>query len=206
MSRTLFIRICGWCLVLSVVALLLGMLASALFSGTTDPRNLLYRPYDPWLNTAYQVMIPTWALLSALGVAGLAVRFGSASGRLGQAVLFAGALGGMAAFGSFLLLLLAGENEPEGVWTIAMLGLIVMFASLVFFGIPILWKRALDKWSWLPLATGAGFFLAFVLSSTIWKNSTMPVPVIVLFILVAFGLSLLGRLILRKPAGEFMAA
>jgi hypothetical protein len=197
MTHSLFTRICGWCLMLSVAAIMLGVFSSSLYSGTTDPQNGLYRPYDPLLRAGQLVLIPTWVLLTAVGIAGLYTRFGAASGRVGRSALALGVLGGIASFGLFAVLGLAGENEPAGVWELAMIGLLFMFGGLFVFGLSSLRGRELNERSWLPLATGGSFLLMMVLSNVL--TSDMPTILPVLFFgLIACGLFLLGRLLLRS--------
>lgn len=196
MTRTLFTRICGWCLMFGVAAILLGVLSTTLYSGTTDPQNGLYRPYDPLLRAGQSVLIPTWVLLTAVGIAGLYARFGAAGGRVGRAALALGVLGGIASFCLLSVLGLAGENEPAMVWEMAMIGLLFMFGGLFVFGLSSLRGRELAERSWLPLATGGLFLLMMALSNILTAEMPTILPVL-FFGLIASGLFLLGRLLLR---------
>jgi len=205
MSRSMFITVCGWCLVFSDVAIALGLLSSALYSGATDPHDMLYRPYDPWLMIGQLVMFPAWALLTALGLAGLHARFGGETGLVGRAALALGALGGVVAFGMLAVVAAAGDNEPAWAWIAAMVGLLVMFGGLAVFGLAALRGRALAKWSWLPLATGVCFLLGMLLSSSL-GSEMWPLAQVLAFGLTTGGLFLLGRLPLREPAGAAAAA
>jgi hypothetical protein len=196
MTRALFTRICGWCLLFGVAAILLGEFSTMLYSGTIDPQNGLYRPYDPLLRAGQVVLFPTWVLLTALGIAGLYARFGSASGWLGRGALAVGVLGGITSFGLLAILGLAGENEPPRVWEMAMVGLLFMFGGLFVFGLSSLHRRELTERSWLSLVTGGLFLMMMALS--IILASEMPTILPMLFLgLIACGLFLLGRLLLR---------
>jgi hypothetical protein len=196
MTRALFARICGWCLLFGVAAILLGELSTMLYSGTTDPQNGLYRPIDPLLRAGQLVLIPTWVLLTTVGIAGLYARFGVVSGWMGRGALASGVLGGIASFGLLAILSLAGENEPPMVWEMAMTGLIFMFGGLFMFGLSSLHRRELTERSLLSLVTGGLFLMMMALS--IILASEMPTILPILFLgLIACGLFLLGRLLLR---------
>jgi hypothetical protein len=196
MTRALFTRISGWCLMFGVAAILLGVLSTTLYSGTTDPQNWLYRPYDPLLRAGQLILIPTWVLLTAVGIAGLYARFGVASSRVGRSALVLGVLGGIASFGFLTVMELAGENELAMVWEMVMIGLLFMFGGLFVFGLSSIHERKLTERSWLSLATGGLFLLMMALS--IILAAEMPSNLPVLFLgLIACGLFLLGRLLLR---------
>jgi hypothetical protein len=196
MTHVPFTRICGWCLLFGVAAILLGVLSTMLYSGTTDPQNGLYRSYDPLLRSSQLVLIPTWVLLTAVGITGLYARFGAASSRVGRLALALGALGGLASFSFLTVLELAVDNELAIVWEMAMIGLLFMFGGLFVFGLSSLHGRELTERSWLSVAAGGLFLLMMALS--IILAAEMPSNLPVLFLgLIAYGLFLLGRLLLR---------
>jgi hypothetical protein len=196
LTRALFTRICGWSLLFGVAAILLGELSTMLYSGTTDPHNSLYRSYDPLLRAGKSVLMPTWVLLTAVGIAGLYARFGVVSGWMGRGALASGVLGEIASFGLLAILGLAGENVPPMVWEMAMTGLLFMFGGLFVFGLSSLHRGELTERSCLSLFTGGLFLLMITLS--IILASEMPIILPIPFLgLIACGLFLLGRLLLR---------
>ena len=205
MTRSMFIRICGICLMLSAAAVALGLFATAFYSGTTNPNSYLYRPWDPWLNIGQLVAFPSFTLLAALGMTGMYARFGAASGRLGQSALAASVLGGIIAFAGFLpSALINDENELPIFWEAAIIGLLILFAGLAVFGLSALRKRTLSRWGWLPVATGGSFVVMILLSMGLTPVYPQTLAAL-LFGLTAFGLFLHGRLLLHHPHAEALA-
>jgi hypothetical protein len=58
-----------------------------------------------------------------------------------------------------------GVSMPEVFWAFVFLGLSVALAGLIWFGIVNLRQPVLERWRWLPLATGVMGFVGFFLFS-----------------------------------------
>jgi hypothetical protein len=175
-----------------------------LFSGTTDPHNGLFRAYDPWLYVGQQIFLMSFALLTAVGLAGLYTRYGTSSGLAGRIGLLVGSLAGLIAFGASAILVLAGEEGVDGIWSWWISGLLVMFGGLALFGVPALRRRLLGGLSWAPLVTGVWFLglcgVSIALNPFPGEQLTG-----VLFAMLSAGLVQMGRALLHNSTADYEA-
>lgn len=147
MTNTKFVRLSGWALMAGVAALLPWMitlmLGGTLYSNSwavLDNLGLFGLLYGP--------------ILLVLGMLGLRARYGRLFGALGQGILMAGALGGC---GLVVLILYNLKYTLEDINVgigIMMTCLVVLFLSLLLFGMLTLTHKPLSRGNGLPLAAG----------------------------------------------------
>lgn len=197
MKSDLLIRACGISMILGGAALALALIASTLYSGTTDPRNFIYRPIDPLLYILQQATIPAFMLLMAVGMLGVFLRFGAAAGPLGALAAILGGIGGAAAFGFSLVMILAGEREVPGAWNTMMLGVLAMFAGLAVFGAAAHLRRLPSGVG--PAALGTGILALTIAAVSVYSKGDGPGPIWMLVIPISVGLAAVGRALASQP-------
>ena len=86
--------------------------------------------------------------------------------------------------------------NAENLFLLVLIGLLLLLTGLIWFGILNLRHPMLDRWQWLPLATGLVGFIGFVLLSG------EEITAVFLFLRTLFALGLIGlglTLWLEKP-------
>lgn len=209
MSRTKFIKLSGWALMLGGLALVLGFLAST--RPEYDRFNARSLPIDPYVNAAAGPLMVMSMFLLAVGFIGLFLKYGQGAGSFGRVSLGLGALSGVVgAVGSVGLSIF--DVEPW--WSIFFFGLVFEFLGLALFGLANLQQRTLPRWNALPVLAGMWVPL-YVLASLILEQSRggwIQAPLVVdlsLFLLTTAGLIGLGYLLQSdtQPAvGEIVTA
>jgi hypothetical protein len=163
MSKSTFIRISGWAMVLGALAFFYLCLIAYL-----DMNNPLLHLSPIYGEIGYFAGLYAGTSLFALGLLGLRARYKEALDDAGKNVLLIGAIFGplFTAIGIFGGDLAPGgpyEGVGEILWGFLLFGPIVQMFALIFFGIDALRKKPLPRWNGLPLLAGIGFpFLPLV--------------------------------------------
>jgi hypothetical protein len=122
---------------------------------------------------------------------GLYFRYRNKTNSLGKFGLIMGIIGGVVTLMAAIPLFTSG---PEWSWTAWMVGSILYFLGMVFFGISTLRGNLLPRWNALPILTGIWFPLLFIITSQMdWEGSEF--ISLVAFLLTAIGLAGIGYLL-----------
>jgi hypothetical protein len=165
MSKSTFIRISGWSLILGAVAF------AFLFLGWYLDENY---PLLHWEKTYGEIMYISGFMvapfLTAIGILGIRSRYGNTIGR-GSSTLLATTITGLGLtivgiLGEYLDLFGRFSDTP---FNLLMFGNGVLMFSLALFGFMALASKPLPRWNGLPIAAGIIFpimlFVGFVLRS-----------------------------------------
>ena len=152
MTRSKFIRLGGWSLMLGAVTLFIAFLG-----GTVDQ---LVRPYR-WVQTfiGFSESLYIWAtpVLLGIGMFGLRVRYGRHAGGLGKNILL---LGGISGFVLTMIGLATIETSYWG-WALLYGGNAFLLFCLAVFGLLALQTMPLPRWNSLPIWAGLPFPLFY---------------------------------------------
>ena len=191
MSKSTFIRMSGWSLVLGAITLMVAWLISIRDVPEYNPNNFLSKPIDLYLEYAITILLPVTYLLLLVGMIGLYLRYRKDSNGFGKFGLIVGVLGGVISLGAAIPLF---TNGPEWSWTAWMVGTLLYFLGLVVFGIAAVRDKLLPRWNALPILTGIWipilFFGTFQMS---WEASEY--ISLGAFLLTGIGLAGLGLLL-----------
>lgn len=191
MSKQKFIRLSGWAFVLGAITFMVAWLISTRDAPTYNPNNFRSKPIDLYLEYASAILIPATFLLLLVGMIGLYLRYRNKTNGLGKFGLIMGIIGGIATFIAAIVMFTSG---PEWSWTAWMVGSILYFLGLVFFGISAVRGNLLPRWNALPILTGIWFPLLFIVTSQMdWEGSEF--ISLVAFLLTAIGLAGIGYLL-----------
>jgi hypothetical protein len=203
MSKSKFVKLSGWALMVGGLALALGFLASTRPEyNQFDFRSL---PIDQYANSAADPLMVMSMLFLAVGFIGLFLQCGQQAGGFGQVSLGLGALSGVVgAVGAIGLSII--DMEPW--WSIFFFGLIFEFLGLALFGLANLRQRTMPRWNGMPLLAGLWIPLYVLVSFILEQGSGnwVQMPLVVdlsLFLLTTIGLAALGYLLQSDspPAG-----
>lgn len=158
MSKSTFIRLSGWALVLGAVTYMIAWLISIRDVPEYNPNNYLSRPIDLYLEYSIAILLPVTFLLLLVGMIGLYLRYGKDANGFGKFGLIAGILGAVISLGAAIPLF---TNGPEWSWTAWMVGTLLYFLGLVVFGIAAVRDKLLPRWHVLPILTGIWIPLLF---------------------------------------------
>lgn len=157
MTRTKFIRLSGWGLVLAGISLLLSFLPAAdqILAGLYQTFGMPTTPaqHDLYLSLTSGVRslpFPVAILLITLGLFGMNIRYGARAGHIARLALGVGVVGGFASLVSWFWM-----SRPV---TNIFIGL--MFASLFVFGLVTLRVKPMRRGNGLPVL--AGFWWPFL--------------------------------------------
>lgn len=144
MSRSRFIRLSGWALIVGAIAFLPGFIGmlfweARTFDWSTPPMQL----------AAFAVFLAP--ILTAVGLAGLRVRY-----KVGSAILLFGIVIGLILIigGALVQFLTTDYSVSETYYYVWLGGVFVLYVGLSIFGILALIEKPLPRWNWLPLAAG----------------------------------------------------
>jgi len=159
MSKSTFIRISGWALVLG------GLAFALLFLGWfMDQYYPLVHWDDKYGGIGYVAGFLVAPILTAIGVFGLVARYRQAIGKTGRTVVLAGTV---IALGANILGLVGdslgifGRNSDVA-WDFTLLGAAGVMFCLSVFGFFALPNRPLPRWNGLPILAGIGFPLLLI--------------------------------------------
>jgi len=159
MSKSTFIRMSGWSLVLGAITLMVAWLISIRDVPEYNPNNFLSKPIDLYLEYAITILLPVTYLLLLVGMIGLYLRYRKDSNGFGKFGLIVGVLGGVISLGAAIPLF---TNGPEWSWTAWMVGTLLYFLGLVVFGIAAVRDKLLPRWNALPILTGIWIPILFI--------------------------------------------
>jgi len=153
MSKSKFIRLSGWSLMLGSVAFFLFTLSALVESNFYDPYMRLN--VSVFYNT--ELVLGLWSsmILLAVGILGLHARYGEQVGFAGKSFLLLGAIAGP----TIGLLGVIGAVAKVIIWAEFLLyaGNTVLLACLTIFGISVLHVKPLPRWNGLPFIAGIWF-------------------------------------------------
>jgi len=146
MTRSKFIRLSGWSLMLGAVTLFLFILGGYLCENVYDP----FRRLVPY--TDFGTLLGVWAtpILLGVGLLGLRTRYGDQVDSLGKNVLLFGAIAGPV----INITGVAFSGIRGWGWLLPFTGNAVLLACLSVFGISALSAKPLPRWNTLPLLAG----------------------------------------------------
>lgn len=149
MTRSKFIRLSGWSLILGAVTLFLFILSVYLENNVYDP----FRRFQAF--TEFSLLISIWVtpVLLGIGLLGLRARYGDEVGGLGKNILLFGAVAG---FVTNVIGFVTVEMFTWG-WILFYAGNAVLLACLTIFGISFLREKPLPRWNGLPVIAGFWF-------------------------------------------------
>jgi len=163
MTRSKFIRLSGWSLMLGAVAFFVFTISALVESNFYDPYMRLKIFYD----TRIVFGIGISSILLAAGILGLRARYGGKVSIAGKHILLIGAITGpvISLFGA-----LGSEARVfTWAWLLLYAGNIVLLACLAIFGISALRAKPLPRWNGLPFI--AGLWFPILLPSTMIANA-----------------------------------
>ncbi len=162
MTKSKFIRLSGWSLMLGAVVFSVFTISALVESNFYDPYMRLKIFYD----TRIVFGIGISSILLAVGILGLQARYGGKVSDAGKHILLIGAITGPAIslFGA-----LGSEAKVfTWAWLLLYAGNIVLLACLAIFGILALHAKPLPRWNGLPFI--AGLWFPVLLPSTMIAN------------------------------------
>ena len=206
MSKSKFVKLSGWALMVGSLALVLGFLA-----GTRPEYNQFNArslPIDQYANAAADPLMVMSMLFLATGFIGLFLQYGQQAGSFGQVSLGLGALSGVVgAVGAIGLSMI----DSELWWSIFFFGLVFEFLGLALFGLANLRQHTMPRWNGMPLLAGLWIPLYVLVSFILEQGSGnwVQMPWVVdlsLFLLTTIGLAALGYLLQSDSPPDGMAA
>ena len=199
MTRSKFIRLSGWSLMLGAVTLFLFIL-----SGYLDDN---FRRLAPFTEFGTQLSIWVTPILLGVGLLGLRTRYGDEVGGFGKNILLLGAVAGP------VINITGTAVENAGwAWILTITGNAVLLACLSIFGIPALSAKPLPRWNSLPIVAGIWYPVILILYiifevagvSQSWiDNLTFPASITIplqCFLLVILGYMLQADIPEETPA------
>jgi len=190
MSKQKFVRLSGWSFVLGAITFLVAWLISIRDVPEYNPNNFLSRPIDLYLEYTTAILLPATFLLLLVGMIGLYLRYRNKTNSLGKFGLIVGIIGGVVTLVAAIPMFTSG---PIG-WMTWLVGSILYFSGLVFFGISAVRGNLLPRWNALPILTGIWFPLLIMVTSQMdWESSEL--ISLGAFLLIAIGLAGMGYLL-----------
>ena len=165
MTKSKFIRLSGWSLMIGAVAFSISTVSARVESNFYDPYMRLN--IFVFYNTGLVLALWISTILLAVGGLGLRVRYGAQAGFSGKNFLLIGAIAGP----TIGLLGVIGAIARVIMWAEFLLyaGNVVLLACLTIFGISILREKPLPRWNGLPFL--AGFWFPVLLPSMMIANA-----------------------------------
>ncbi len=191
MSKSKFIRLSGWSLVLGAIIFIVVWLISIRDVPEYNRYSALSQPIDLYFEYASLILIPASLFLFMVGMIGLFLRYGGETNGLGNGGLILGIIGGVISFGASILMV---TIEPDWIWEVWMVGFILYFLGLVIFGIAAVRGKLFPRWNALPILTGIWFPLLIIVTSQMDWGTTQFFD-LVGFLFTAIGLAGLGYLL-----------
>jgi len=157
MTRSKFIRLSGWSLILGAVTLFLFILGTYLDNNV----GVVFRRFRDFYEFGFQMSVWATPVLLGIGLLGLRTRYGDEVGSFGKNILLFGAIAGP-------VINIAGTFYPAIVgdwgWLLPYTGTAVLLACLTIFGIPALSAKPLPRWDSLPIIAGIWYPVIIVLA------------------------------------------
>jgi hypothetical protein len=207
MSKSTFIRLSGWALVLGAVSFMVVIVGLARDVMEYNPLRQS-SPIDLYLQYATWILLPTAMFLWVVGMAGLYLRYKDEANAIVKFSLVAGMIGGVTAF----LITLAWVLEitlnigEDGFWIFAG-GMSIYFIALVIFGIASIRGQLLPRWNALPIIAGSWVVILWLLSFVFSGDGSFSDPLFLgLILLSMLSLGALGYLLGSDAAEEVAMA
>lgn len=165
MTKSKFIRLSGWSLMLGAVTFFISTLSAIVESNFYD--SYMRLNVFVFYNTGLVLALWLGTILLAVGWLGLRARYGEQVGFSGKSFLMIGAIAGP----TIGLLGVIGAITKVLMWAEFLLysGDMVLLACLTIFGISVLRTKPLSRWNGLPLI--AGFWFPVLLPSMMIANA-----------------------------------
>lgn len=199
MSKSRFIRLSGWALIVGAITFLPGFIGMLFWeTKTVDWNN------PPMQLAAFAVFLAP--ILTAVGLAGLRVRY-----KVGGVILLFGIVIGLILIigGALVQFLTTDSSVSESYYYVWLGGVFVLYVGLSIFGILALIEKPLPRWNWLPLAAGAWLPLVPLLASMMDYLLSLNYPLILLIIIAGLVLMTIAQImlgyILQADASQEMA-
>jgi hypothetical protein len=159
MSRSKFIRLSGWSLMLGALTLFLFFLGITVDEQVYDP----FRRFQAFTEFSYLMFIWATPVLLGIGMFGLRTRYGDQVGSLGKNILLIGGISG------FVLTMIgvATTETTEWGWVLLFAGNAFLLFCLGISGFLALRSKLLPRWNSLPIWAGLPFPLLMTISLTI---------------------------------------
>jgi hypothetical protein len=157
MTRSKFIRLSGWSLILGGVTFLLFGLIIFLTDGQSDES----------LISSIGTILITWLcpVLFGVGLLGLRTRYGDNVGAFSKNILLVGAVAGLVtSIAGTVIPFIVGNGSVSWAWLLLYTGNAVVLASLSIFGIAALRAKPFSRWNGLPLLAGICYPVLIVLA------------------------------------------
>jgi len=153
MTKSKFIHMSGWSLMLGAVTFFVSTLSALVESNFYDP--FMRLNVFVFYNTRLVLALWISTILLAVGGLGLRARYGEQVGSSGKSFLLIGAIAGPA----IGLLGVIGALAKVIMWAefLLYLGNMVLLAYLTIFGISVLRVKPLPRWNGLPFIAGLWF-------------------------------------------------
>jgi hypothetical protein len=207
MSKSKFVKLSGWAVMLGGLAMVLGWLAGT--RPEYDRFNARSLAIDQYANAAAFPLLVMSSILLGVGFIGLLLRYGLAAGSFGQTGLMLGVISGLIGTAGGIGLEIF-DTEPW--WSMWFFGMVFQFLGLAFFGIASLRRRYLPRWNGVPILAGIwipSYVLIGILSEQVsgrWVEMPEVITIFLLLLTLA-GLIGLGFLLLSdsRPVGRAAA-
>ena len=155
MTRSNFIRLSGWSLMLGAVTFFVFILLEFLAIDVSTP----YGPMGSYAGFGFLLSVWVTPILLGVGLLGLRTRYGDEVGSFGKNVLLFGAIAGP-------LINIVGITIPQidsWGWVLPFTGNAVLLACLSIFGISALSAKPLPRWNSLPFIAGVWYPVIIIL-------------------------------------------
>jgi hypothetical protein len=159
MTRSKFIRLGGWSLMLGAATLFLFFVGVFIDEYVYDP----FRKFQAIGNFIFMLFIWAGPVLLGLGMFGLRTRYGDQVGNLGKNILLLGGISG------FVLTMIgvATTATVEWGWILLFAGNAFLLLCLAVFGFLTLQTKPLPRWNSLPIWAGLPFPVLMTISLSI---------------------------------------
>ena len=149
MTKSKFIRLGGWSLMLGAISFFLFIISAQMDSSSYGP---LWR-FRPFYEAGIEIGIWLTPILFTVGMLGLRTRYGKESGELGKNILLIGAISGPVT----TLLGFIGGEIVDWAWILLFVGIAAPLACLTIWGVLTRQTKPLPRWNWLPIVAGLWF-------------------------------------------------
>jgi hypothetical protein len=189
MNKSKFIRLSGWALTLGGFFFLIGLVSSNYDVGYFDPIG----GGDAIYEYGAIIGLLTGNLFFVIGMLGMFLRYSDEVSSIGKASLIVGVISSVVSLAGGVGMLFGSDDW----WPVWAYSFVLMFASLLVFGIVALRDKPLPRWNALPIFVGIWLPLLFLVSE-IYERITGDwleidnIAGFLIFLAVAIGLGLLG--------------
>lgn len=165
MSKSKFIRLSGWALVLGAIAFTVVMVAIFRDVPEYSRHNALSQPIDLYFEYAVAILLPSAMFLWVVGIVGFYLRYSQETSGFGKFSLILGMLG--AGISSLITLAWSFQLEltaSDADFGVFVGGLTLYFLGLILFGVVSVKDHLLPRWNALPIIAGSWVLLIWLLN------------------------------------------